>query len=281
MSDLESTLSPASPKANSDLGAVIQRVPLPSDEDATSFWRKSLSVTADGWDLGLFAPPAGKRSVAMYRRKRLSRQGAMSKIFRWLAPNPAKQSETILQRLRTRIETDPGSLKKLVDNSRARSIGLGSLILSCWAQVHSRAGKNHYLKRASNVDSTGRATFIIVHSGRISGTGALAVPTVNMLPVHVQWSRPDPNLTGALASSVDHQLKSWVDNDMEQSRLRDIWRWCGKSGRNSDVFVNIAPVHERDEEALSKRVLRPVKVWYMHNAELLNANTIIVGLCDS
>ena len=118
----------------------------------------------------------------------------------------------------------PDLRKKAQDSS----VSLNAIFLACWARVQAQYSKSN------------SATFGLWHLGRsgvMDGVDSLVVPSMNVLPVHVD--SVDGTLK-ELASKVQVTLRQ-RSAVVEQSHLDDVNRWIGRDNDQTllNVFVNI------------------------------------------
>ncbi|KAF8341216.1 condensation domain-containing protein [Cantharellus anzutake] len=143
---------------------------------------------------------------------------------------------------------------------RAQELGLPLhlLLLASWGIVQQRYSTS---RNAETAD--GDVVFGLWHSGRLeeseppSGLDIpnLAVPTVNILPVRVEYHKDSENLVAAAAKNLRLQLQQ-RSSVIEQSRWVDVVRWIAETQdashpRLCNVFVNLLKPPHRLEHPLS------------------------------
>lgn len=114
-------------------------------------------------------------------------------------------------------------LRDLHRRARELSLSLNAIFLACWAKVQA-----DHCKESS-------ATFGLWHLGRSGDTDDLfnlAVPCMNVLPVHV-------HVDGTTLQNLSRQIQSMLKARsaiVQQSHLQDVNRWSG--GQDDRVLLN-------------------------------------------
>ncbi|KAJ3517178.1 hypothetical protein NLJ89_g674 [Agrocybe chaxingu] len=135
--------------------------------------------------------------------------------------------------IRRLIRTNKACIRNVSQyEKRARLLGvsLQSIMLATWARVQ------------GDISFTSSSTFGLWHSGRTGGLqdiGDLAVPCMNVLPMHV--SAIERNLL-EVAKSIQQDLQRRT-SIVEQSDLVQVGEWAGEARKPlCNVFVNIIKV---------------------------------------
>ena len=130
----------------------------------------------------------------------------------------------------------------LREQARAKSLSLNAVFLGCWARVQAEAS------------AAGQATFGLWQLGRswdIDDVDILAVPCMNVLPIHVT----DTTLSLEVLCDVLQSTLRQRSPIVEQSYLDDISQWVGYERTMCNVFVNIIIGSSR-----SDGLLKPINV---------------------
>ncbi|KAI0082634.1 hypothetical protein K474DRAFT_1654750 [Panus rudis PR-1116 ss-1] len=160
----------------------------------------------------------------------------------------------------THALTDTASLQGV---AQSRGLSLNAVFLSAWSKVQAAHTSN---------DSV---TFGLWHSGRslsFDGVERLAIPCMNVLPVHVNVAN-----TGGIV-----QLASRIQEDLrrrspmvEQTDLVQLDTWTGGNGQPlCNVYVNIVKVAP-DVADESHRLVKPLEVPYFVPEEICEADDFV------
>ncbi|THH11834.1 hypothetical protein EW145_g392 [Phellinidium pouzarii] len=137
----------------------------------------------------------------------------------------------------------------LRQRAHALSLSLNAVFLACWARVQADYSK------------TSSATFGLWHLGRsgvIDEIASLAVPSMNVLPIHVNTVRSDLHELSSKLQTALRQRSAIV----EQSHLEDVNHWCGGDKRIMlNVFINIVATAELEEDGFGS-LLSPINMPY-------------------
>ncbi|EGN93241.1 hypothetical protein SERLA73DRAFT_172154 [Serpula lacrymans var. lacrymans S7.3] len=136
------------------------------------------------------------------------------------------------------------------ERARMHNMSLQSILLACWARLQTL------------YTSSESATFGLWHAGRSGAVDAiekLALPCMNVLPLHVQV-RNDSVLETARQILKDLRNRTAV---IEQTDLQKIDKWVGGNGKPlCNVFVNIIKIAPDANDSRDRNIIEPLSVPY-------------------